>query len=109
MQGSADHGNNSVYEKTSQDGKLEHKFTKLWPFQSLVGILGTILNSLVFKLFFNEKGSLATSVNVMIWFDTAYCFFYSAIFLHWRSFLLFARKSLIPILDFEVVNSENSE
>ena len=68
MEGCVGQENISLCDKTSEDGNLEHPLTKLWPFQSLVGILGTILNSLVFKLFFNEKRYLATSVNVMIWY-----------------------------------------
>ena len=44
----------------------QHPLHKGWLFHSLIGILGIILNSLVIVILYLERGSLVSSVNVMI-------------------------------------------
>ena len=44
----------------------QHPLHKGWICQSVIGILGFILNSLVIKILYMERGSLVSSVNVMI-------------------------------------------
>ena len=44
----------------------QHPLHKGWLCHSLIGILGIILNSLVIVILYLERGSLVSSVNVMI-------------------------------------------
>ena len=44
----------------------QHPLHKGWICQSGIGILGFILNSLVITILYLERGSLVSSVNVMI-------------------------------------------
>ena len=44
-----------------------HKLAHLWPLQSIVGLVGVILNSVVFYMFVSERQNMANSVNVLIW------------------------------------------
>ena len=39
----------------------------LWFLQSLLGLVGSVLNSVVLLIFIGERQSMATSVNSMIW------------------------------------------
>ena len=44
----------------------QHPLHKGWLFHSVIGIFGFILNSLVLLILYLERGSLISSVNVMI-------------------------------------------
>ena len=44
-----------------------HKLAHLWPLQSIVGLVGVILNSIVFYMFVSERQNMANSVNILIW------------------------------------------
>ena len=44
-----------------------HKLAHLWPLQSIVGLVGVALNSIVFYMFVSERQNMAKSVNVLIW------------------------------------------
>ena len=46
-----------------------HPLHKGWICQSVIGILGFILNSLVIGFLYLERGSLVSSVNVMIMYE----------------------------------------
>ena len=45
-----------------------HKLSLLWPLQSVVGLVGVALNSIVFYMFVSERQNMANSVNVLIWY-----------------------------------------
>ena len=47
--------------------RSRHKLQHLWPLQSIVGLVGVILNSVVFYMFVSERQNMANSVNVLIW------------------------------------------
>ena len=44
-----------------------HGLSNLWVLQSLLGVVGVGLNSMVLIIFVGERQSMATSVNSMIW------------------------------------------
>ena len=44
-----------------------HITTYLWPIQSGIGVIGTVFNGLLLYVFIQERESLTTSVNVLIW------------------------------------------
>ena len=44
-----------------------HGLSKLWVLQSLLGVVGLGLNSVVLIIFVGERQTMATSVNSMIW------------------------------------------
>ena len=46
-----------------------HKLSLLWPLQSVVGLVGVALNSIVFYMFVSERQNMANSVNVLIWYS----------------------------------------
>ena len=46
-----------------------HKLAHLWPLQSIVGLVGVILNSIVFYMFVSERQNMANSVNFLIWYN----------------------------------------
>ena len=52
---------------TDVDTRPRHKLAHLWPLQSIVGLVGVILNSVVFYMFVSERQNMANSVNVLIW------------------------------------------
>ena len=52
---------------TDVDNRPRHKLAHLWPLQSVVGLVGVILNSIVFYMFVSERQNMANSVNVLIW------------------------------------------
>ena len=52
---------------TDVDIRPRHKLAHLWPLQSIVGLVGVILNSVVFYMFVSERQNMANSVNVLIW------------------------------------------
>ena len=105
--------------------RSRHKLQHLWPLQSIVGLVGVILNSIVFYMFVSERQNMANSVNVLIWcgmslqrqiilpllqhninfrMHTVYCFIYSAISMHWRSIIMYTRSPLF-FNDLEVVGT----
>ena len=51
---------------TDVDTRPRHKLAHLWPLQSVVGLVGVILNSIVFYMFVSERQNMANSVNVLI-------------------------------------------
>ena len=51
----------------SSSAQPRHKLAHLWPLQSIVGLVGVILNSVVFYMFVSERQNMANSVNVLIW------------------------------------------
>ena len=44
-----------------------HNLALAWLLQSLVGLVGVILNSIVFYMFVSERQNMANSVNFLIW------------------------------------------
>ena len=52
---------------TDVNTRPRHKLAHLWPLQSIVGLVGVILNSVVFYMFVSERQNMANSVNVLIW------------------------------------------
>lgn len=52
----------------STDIKREgHPLSRNWLLLSLLGILGTILNSFVLRVFYKNRNALQTSINTMTW------------------------------------------
>lgn len=52
----------------SADIKREgHPLSRNWLLLSLLGILGTILNSFVLRVFYKNRNALQTSINTMTW------------------------------------------
>lgn len=47
--------------------KSQHRMSGWWPYLSLIGMLGSILNSLVLYCFISERNNMVSSINVMIW------------------------------------------
>ena len=47
--------------------KKKHFLSSYWPWQSLFGLIGTFLNCYVLYAAFEERHSLISSVNAMIW------------------------------------------
>ncbi len=45
---------------------LNDGIQKIWIANSMIGVVGIILNSLVLFIFFQERNKLVTSVNAMI-------------------------------------------
>ena len=45
-----------------------HPYSYLWLGWSLMGLIGTGLNSFVLSIFWTERQSLNTTVNTMIWY-----------------------------------------
>ena len=63
-----------VAQNTSTDSDIDkpltlHPLHKGWICQSVIGILGFILNGLVIQILYLERGSLISSVNVMIMYE----------------------------------------
>ena len=52
---------------TDVNTRPRHKLAHLWPLQSIVGLVGVALNSIVFYMFVSERQNMAKSVNVLIW------------------------------------------
>ena len=46
--------------------RISHKTNTLWTLQSLWGLLGTILNSLIVYALYTKRQAMATSVNMII-------------------------------------------
>ena len=53
-------------DSTNSTNKV-HFTTSLWPFQSAIGLIGSLLNGFVLYIFIQDRESLTTSVNAMIW------------------------------------------
>ena len=54
--------NQTVIERWDSEDSLQ----KIWIANSMIGVVGIILNSLVLFIFFQERTKLVTSVNAMI-------------------------------------------
>ena len=59
--------NNNINNTTDVIIRPRHKLAHLWPLQSIVGLVGVALNSIVFYMFVSERQNMAKSVNVLIW------------------------------------------
>ena len=44
-----------------------HSLALPWLLQSVIGLVGVILNSLVFYVFISERQNMARPVNVLVW------------------------------------------
>ena len=44
-----------------------HNLALAWLLQSLVGLVGVVLNSIVFYVFISERQNMARPVNVLVW------------------------------------------
>ena len=65
----------------SSSAQPRHKLAHLWPWQSVVGLVGVILNSAVFYAFIRERQNMARPVNVLVWWVVVYlhCFLHCSI------------------------------
>ena len=61
--------NNNNNTTTDVMIRPRHKLAHLWPLQSIVGLVGVALNSIVFYMFVSERQNMANSVNVLIWYS----------------------------------------
>ena len=50
----------------SQMLRSDHIFAKYWPLLSLVGLVGTTLNTYVLYSFYSDRSEIISSVNTMI-------------------------------------------
>ena len=57
---------NLTISSVKPKSRLHHHLDTMWLLQSLFGILGTLLNSFLAYMFYQERQAFATSVNVMI-------------------------------------------
>ena len=57
---------NSSFTK-SEPGNQEQTLVKLWNISTVLGIIGTILNGMIFVNFYLERNAFFTVINVMIW------------------------------------------
>ena len=57
---------NLTSSSVTPKSRLHHHLDTLWLLQSLIGILGTLLNSFLAYVFYHERQAFATSVNVML-------------------------------------------
>ena len=48
-------------------GRPRHDLALPWLLQSVIGLVGVILNSLVFYVFISERQNMARPVNVLVW------------------------------------------
>ena len=97
-----------------------HVLSSFWPLQSLTGLVGSVLNIFVLYIFISDRQTLTTSINLMIWsvsrvevdntsdllfmMDTLFRLLYSSLALHWRSYLMYYRTSLLhQLISFETV------
>ena len=51
----------------SSSARPRHNLAHLWPWQSVVGLVGVVLNSAVFYAFIRERQNMARPVNVLVW------------------------------------------
>ena len=54
----------------SSSARPRHNLAHLWPWQSVVGLVGVVLNSAVFYAFIRERQNMARPVNVLVWWVT---------------------------------------
>ena len=55
---------------SSFKSRSQHSFAKFWPFLSIIGVIGTSLNSYVLYSFYSVRAEMVSSVNIMIgWYD----------------------------------------
>ena len=54
------------YNQTHSEPKDDRSLQKIWIANSIIGVFGIVLNSLVLLIFFQERTKLVTSVNAMI-------------------------------------------
>ena len=97
-----------------------HVLSSFWPLQSVTGVVGSVLNIFVLYIFISDRQTLTTSINLMIWsvsrvevdntsdllfmMDTLFRLLYSSLALHWRSYLMYYRTSLLhQLISFETV------
>lgn len=98
---------------------LGHSLATFWPLHSLTGLIGSLLNIFVLYIFISDRQTLTTSINCMIWYiefpqcwslllssrmDTLFRLLYSSVAVHWRSYLMYFRRTLLQdLLSFETV------
>ena len=51
----------------SSSARPRHNLAHLWSWQSVVGLVGVVLNSAVFYAFIRERQNMARPVNVLVW------------------------------------------
>ena len=56
----------------SSSARPRHNLAHLWPWQSVVGLVGVVLNSAVFYAFIRERQNMARPVNVLVWWVIGY-------------------------------------
>ena len=57
----------SVSNTTVAGARPRHSLALPWLLQSVIGLVGVILNSLVFYVFISERQNMARPVNVLVW------------------------------------------
>ena len=66
----------------SSSAQPRHKLAHLWPWQSVVGLVGVILNSAVFYAFIRERQNMARPVNVLVWWVVGWLTLFPLAFNH---------------------------
>ena len=66
LNAASDNKSSTIQNRGSQMLRSDHTFAKYWPLLSLVGLVGTTLNSYVLYSFYAERSEIISSVNTMI-------------------------------------------
>ena len=68
--------------------KSDHKLSFAWSIHPILGLLGTVLNSLVLFMFVKERQNMVTLINIMILLDTLYRLMISLVAVPWKCYLM---------------------
>ena len=59
--------NSNIYQKKSY-----HRMALAWAFNSIFGLIGTVLNSFILYMFYTERRTFIKPINAMIWYNCLY-------------------------------------
>ena len=74
--------------RTETKARSFHPLAGNWALHSILGILGTFLNSFVLYHFVQERHDFLNSINIMIWMDSLYRTVNSAVFVTFKSLMM---------------------
>ena len=66
----------------SSSARPRHNLAHLWSWQSVVGLVGVVLNSAVFYAFIRERQNMARPVNVLVWWVVGWLTLFPLAFNH---------------------------
>ena len=68
---------------------------KVWHNMYFFAVVGTFLNLLLLHAFYQERDSLVSSVNTLIYMDCFHRILYSLVMVPWRNYNMITRKPLL--------------